>query len=104
MACTHFQEAKKNIKAIQAAKAQRDKLKEAQEARKRKLPAYKGEQQPICCKRICCCGGIDTAILQDCRTRYLDCKNQAERKAFLLKMRDINSPTNFAGLQSQLQS
>jgi hypothetical protein len=58
---------------------------------------------PICCKRICCCGGIEVPVLKDCRERYLDCSTQPERKAFLLKMRDINSPTNFAGNTMILQ-
>jgi len=103
MACTSNKPSRL-LKPFKPSGPKKEKFKEAQEDRKRKLPAFEGEQMPICCKRICCCGGIETALLQDCRTRYLDCKNQAERKAFLLKMRDINSPTNFAGLVGQLQS
>lgn len=51
---------------------------------------------PVCCKRMCCCGSIETCYLRELRRKFLDCHNQVDRKRFVLNLRNPESPTGFS--------
>ena len=74
-------------------KREHEQLLQKKEARLSKLT--KMDNMPICCQRLCCCGPVDKAFLLDARSKYMDCTTQITRKAFLVGLKDINSPTNF---------